>query len=264
MSRADTVDRSVAALAGRTRTVLRGDELARRDGWLQSVHPVIVLVGLFALIVLTVTFDTPGPPAGVLVLAGGFAVASRIPLRSLALRVVPPAGVAFVVVSPQLVLLEGTGLLGPITDPGATYVATFVLRVAAAVALLGLLIVTTRFAALTDALRVLRVPRTAVTLLTITHRYLLVVFDELARLVLARRSRRIRPATLRTSWQEAGSLLGTFFLRALSRGERVGRAARARGGTTGRSYPRLHPISLADVVFAFVVCATLAAGVSLA
>lgn len=264
MSYADAVGRSAAALADRTRTVLRADTLARRNGWLQSVHPGLKLVGLFAVLVLTVSFDAPGPPAAVLALAAGFAMASRIPLRSLAVRIAAPATVAAVIVSPQLVLLEGTPFAGPVTLPGVAYVATFVLRVAAAVSLLVVLITSTRFAALTAALRTLRIPRTAVALLAITHRYLLVVFDELARLVLARRSRRVRPATLRESWEEAGSLLGAFFLRALDRGERVGRAARARGGTAGRSYRRPRPIGLADAVFAFVVSATVAAGVLIA
>ena len=165
------------------------------------------------------------------------------------------------IVAPRLVLVSGPTLLGPVSTDGAIYVMTFVLRVGAAVSVLGLLISTTRFADLAGALRRLGIPRTAVVLLTITHRYLVVVFAELARLVLARRSRRVRSATLRESWSEGTSLLGTFLLRALDRGERVSRAARARGGTAGRTYTRRHAIGAADAAFAFVVFATVAAGV---
>ena len=264
MSRADPVGRSAGSLADRARTLLRDERVATRSGWLQAVHPVVKLLGIFALLVVTVTFDTPGPPTAMLALSLGLAVLSRVPLGTHALRTGVPMAVSLVIVAPQAVLVPGATLAGPVTVPGGTYVATFTLRVGASLSLLGLLLSTTRFASLLGALRTLRVPRTAVTLLAITYRYLLVVFGELARLVLARRSRRIRPATLRESWREAGSLLGTFLLGALDRGERVGRAARSRGGTAGRGYPRRQPIAIVDAAFAFVVFAAVAAGVLVA
>ncbi|WP_135663655.1 cobalt ECF transporter T component CbiQ [Halorhabdus rudnickae] len=263
MSHADPVSRSAGTLADRTRGVLRDERVAGRSGWLQTVHPVVKLLGLFALVIITVTFDTPGPPAGMLALTAGLVALSRVPLRTHVLRTGVPMAVSLVIVAPQAVLFPGPTLVGPITVPGAEYVATFALRVGASVSLLGLLLSTTRFASLLGALRTLRVPRTAITLLAITYRYLLVVFEELSRLVLARRSRRIRAATLRESWREAGSLLGAFLLGALDRGERVGRAARSRGGTAGRAYTHRHAIGIADAAFAFVVFATVAAGVLL-
>lgn len=260
----DAIDRSGTALADRAESLLRAEQVAGRTGWLQAVHPVLKLLGIPALIALTVTFETPGPPAAMLGLSVGLAALSRVPLGVHALRTGVPAVVSAVIVAPQLILLPGPTLLGPVSVAGATYVTTFAVRVAAAVSLLGLLISTTRFGDLAGALRTLRVPRSAVVLLTITHRYLLVVFAELARLVLARRSRRIEPAGIRASWREGASLLGTFLLGALDRGERVGRAARARGGTAGRAYSRPRSIGLADAAFAFVVCGTLAAGVLVA
>ncbi|WEL17654.1 ABC-type cobalt transport system, permease component [Halorhabdus sp. SVX81] len=264
MTRADPVSRSAGTLIDRARSLLRDERVADRRGWLQAVHPVLKLLGVLALLVVTVTFDRPGPPAAMLAMTVLAAVLSRVPLGTHALRTGVPMTVSLLIVAPQAVLLPGATLAGPVTVPGSTYVATFTLRVGASVSLLGLLLSTTRFAALVGALRTLRVPRTAVTLLAITYRYLLVVFEELSRLVLARRSRRIRRATLAESWREVGSLLGTFLLRALDRGERVGRAARSRGGTAGRAYTRQHAIGLPDAAFAFIVFATVAAGVLLA
>lgn len=264
MSRGDPVTRSAGTLTDRARGLLRDDRVASRRGWLQAVHPVVKLLGILALIVATVTFETPGPPAAVLGLSLGLAALSRVPPAVHGLRTGVPTAVSLLIVAPQAVLVPGSTLLGPVSVPGATYVATFTFRVGASVSLLGLLLSTTRFVSLQGALRTLRVPRTAVVLLAITYRYLVVVFGELSRLVLARRSRRIRRATLGESWREAGSLLGAFLLRALDRGERVGRAARSRGGTNGRAYARQHAIGFADATFAFVVFGTVAAGVLLA
>lgn len=264
MSRADPIGRSAGTLTDRTRALLRDERVARRQGWLQAVHPVVKLLGIVALLVVTATFETPGPPAAVLALTIGIAALSRVPLAVHSLRTAIPTAIALVIVAPQAVLIAGPTLLGPVSVSGGSYVATFALRVGASVSLLGLLLSTTRFSSLLSAFRTLRVPRTATTLLSITYRYLLVVFEELSQLVLARRSRRVRRATLGESWREAGSLLGIFLLRALDRGERVGRAARSRGGTNGRAYTRSQSIGLADAAFAFVVFGTVAAGVLLA
>lgn len=264
MTRSDPIGRSAGTLTDRARALLRDERVATRQGWLQAVHPVVKLLGVLALLVLTATFATPGPPATVLALTVVLAALSRVPLSVHGLRTAVPTAIAVLIVAPQAVLTSGPTLLGPVSVPGAAYVATFGFRVGASVSLLGLVLSTTRFTSLLSALRTLRVPQTAVTLLSITYRYLLVVFEELSRLVLARRSRRIRPASFTDSWREAGSLLGTFFLRALDRGERVGRAARSRGGTTGRAYVRNQPIGPADAAFAFVVFGTVAAGVLLA
>ncbi|QGN07457.1 cobalt ECF transporter T component CbiQ [Halorhabdus sp. CBA1104] len=263
MTPVDPVGRSAGTLTDRARGLLRAERVATRSGWLQAVHPVLTLFGIGGLIAVTVTFDAPGPPAAMLGLTIALAALSRVPLLTHGLRTAVPMAVSLVIVAPQAVLLPGETLSGPLTVPGVTYAATFSLRVGASVSLLGLLLSTTRFASVLGALRTVRVPRPAVALLAITYRYLLVVFEELSRLVLARRSRRIRPASLRASWREAGSLLGTFLLRALDRGERVGRAARSRGGTAGRTYATRHGIGLADAAFAFVVFATVAAGVLL-
>ncbi|CCQ32318.1 Cobalt transport protein [Halorhabdus tiamatea SARL4B] len=264
MNRADPIGRSAGTLTDRTRGLLRDERVASRDGWLQAVHPVVKLLGIVALLVVTVTFETPSPPAAVLAVTIVLAALSRVSLAVHGLRTAVPTAIALLIVAPQAVLISGPTLLGPVSVPGGTYVATFALRVGASVSLLGLLLSTTRFTSLLSALRSLRAPRTAVTLLSITYRYLLVVFEELSRLVLARRSRRVRRATLGESWREAGSLLGTFLLRALDRGERVGRSARSRGGTSGRVYAHQHAIGFADAAFAFVVFGTGTAGVLLA
>ena len=173
--------------------------------------------------------------------------------------------VALVVVAPQAALLPGPSLWGtPLTTTGTTYVLVFVTRVAAAATLLTVLVLTTRVSALLAGARRLRVPRTAVVLVGVTYRYLLVFFGELGRMTGARRARTRREPTLRETWRDSGAFLSTFLVRTIERSERVGRAARARGGGGVGGYDRTTALTRADAAFGAVVVTVAATAVVLA
>jgi cobalt/nickel transport system permease protein len=76
-------------------------------------------------------------------------------------------------------------------------------------------------------------------------------------MVRARRARTLRSPTLRESWRDSGRFLSTFLLRTVERGERVGCAARARGGGIA-GYDRTTGFSAADGAFLAVVVGTAA------
>ncbi|SFK63350.1 cobalt/nickel transport system permease protein [Halogranum rubrum] len=236
MTRGRVLDRTTAELGAHARLLLLGESYPARDGFLQRVDPTLKLVGVTAVVVTAVATRDLLTLLALLVAAFGLARLSSIPLRVLVARVWLPPVLAFVVVAPRLVLTPGTPVLtlGPLspTEAGAAYVATFVARVAACVALLSLVLLTTRFSDLLAALRRLRVPTLLVGIVAVTYRYLLVFFAELQRLVVARRARTVhdRRVSLRESWRASGTLLGTFFVRTLERSERVQMAAAARGG----------------------------------
>ncbi len=139
-----------------------------------------------------------------------------------------------IVVLPQAVLLAGDPLWGvggiTITNTGVLYVIQFTLRVFLGVALLAVLVTTTRITAILAALRALYVPATIVWVIAITYRYLFLFFEELRRLLYARNSRANSTMSLRAGWTDARRLAGSFLLRTLDRGVRVGRGMRARGG----------------------------------
>lgn len=253
MTRTDLLGRTVAEVAAKARWFLLAEGTTERNGFLQAVTPSVTLVGLLVLVGLAATRRTPHEAAALAAVAASLAVASRVPARAFLGRTVGPPALAFVVVAPQAVLMEGATLAGPVTVPGAAYVLTFVVRVGACVGFLALLLATTRFSDVLGALAWLRVPHIAVTLVAITYRYLLVFFAELGRMARARRSRTIREPTLRRAWRDSGSFLGTFFLRSIERGERVQRAARARGGGDVRGYDRRERPGVADAAFALVV-----------
>jgi cobalt/nickel transport system permease protein len=258
------IDRTIAEISTHVQRLLRNEQTSQKSGFLQAVHPSVKIVGLFALIVVAVSLDAWQPQLLLLALVAGLAISSRVSPLTLARRVwiVPVA--SLLIVAPQLVLIPGDPVAGPITDVGVGYVVTFVLRVAVSVALLSLLIVTTRFADVLSGLRRLGVPAVGVTLIAVTHRYLLVFFNELARVVRARRSRTIADRGGGQTWRETGSMLGSFLLRAFERGERVQRSARARGGTTMTPYSDDSRLSRADAGFAVVTVTVVLARVGVA
>ena len=236
MTRGGVLDRTVGELGDHARLLLLGESYPARDGFLQRVDPTVKLLGVTAVVVTAVAAHDPWTLLTLLGATVGLGRLSAVPVRTLLARVWLPPLLSFVVVAPRLVLTPGTPLfvLGPVslTDAGVAYVATFVVRVAACVALLSLVLLTTRFADLLAALRRLRVPTLLVGIVAVTYRYLLVFLDELQRLVVARQARTVRDrrVPLRQAWRESGTLLGTFFVRTLERSERVQLAAAARGG----------------------------------
>ena len=257
MSRTDLLDRTLGAVASRARWFLLTEDVPDRAGFMQAVTPRVKLLGILALVTATVVQRDLATVAALAGVAVGLALLSRVPARAMAGRLTGPPAFAFVVVAPQAVLMGGPTLSGlPLSTAGVSYVLTFTVRVAACVGFLSVLLLTTRFADILGALSRLRAPAIAVSLLAITYRYLLLFFAELERMVRARRSRTLAEPDLRRTWRDSGNFLGTFFLRSLERGERVQRAARARGGTGPTPAGRATSMGLPDAAFGCLVAAT--------
>ncbi|MFW5964273.1 MAG: cobalt ECF transporter T component CbiQ [Natronomonas sp.] len=253
----DLLDRTLVAVAENVRWVLLAEETPEREGFLQAVTPAVKLLGVFALVCLTVTRRDVASVATLLVLAAALAAVSRVPTRAFLGRVAGPPAVAAIVVAPQAFLMDGPTLATlPLSVAGLEYVLLFTLRVAACVGFLSVLLLTTRFDALLAAFRHLHVPAIAVSLLAITYRYLLVFFAELERMVRARRGRTVTDPDLGRTWRDSGNFLGTFLLRSLERGEGVQRAARARGGPGPPPLRTRAPLGSADAAFCSVVAIT--------
>jgi cobalt/nickel transport system permease protein len=78
-------------------------------------------------------------------------------------------------------------------------------------------------------LRSLRLPAVVVASLAMMHRYLFVLWEEIARLKTARRARSLGHANTITQWMAGVALVGTLVIRSLDRGHRIHRAMLARG-----------------------------------
>jgi cobalt/nickel transport system permease protein len=208
--------------------------VAATDGFLQRRDPRVSLCSVAGLALAVMITRTLSVTLSFGVVTVVLARLSAVPLRRLLARSAVVALVSAVIVLPQAALIPGDALVGAVgvtvTDAGVAYVVGFTLRVGVGVALLSLIVLTTPFSAVVAALRELHVPVALVWVVAVTYRYLFLFFDELQRLVLARNSRTAGRSSLRGGWRDARRLAGTFLLRTLDRGERVGRGMRARGG----------------------------------
>lgn len=140
--------------------------------------------------------------------------------------------VPFTVPGPEVARLPG--LEWTISTPGLIRFTSILIRSWLAVQIAILLIATTRFPDLLWALYALRFPRVLVATIGFMYRYIYVLADEALRLIRARTSRSARiPGAPRRSWvwhgKIAGSMVGSLFIRAMERSERVYAAMLARG-----------------------------------
>jgi cobalt/nickel transport system permease protein len=216
------------------RSFFVAERTATADGFLQRRHPAAKVGVVVALVLAAAVTRTPAVLVGLGLASVVLALVSRVPLRSLLARSTAVPLFSLVVVLPQLVLTPGrpaVAMFGlAVTWEGLAYVGTFTLRVAVSVALLSVLLLTTRVSDLLGGLRALGAPPTLLWVVALTVRYLFLFLEELRRLVLARESRRTARESTRESWRDASRLAGAFFLRTIERGERVHRGMVARGG----------------------------------
>lgn len=249
---------SVESITGAFRTVFTAEQVAASDGFLQRRDPRVTLcsiAGLALAVMITRSLVVTIGFAGLTMVLARF---SAVSLRRLVARAGVVTVASAIIVLPQMVLLPGDPLFQAfglvITDAGLSYVVRFTLRVGTGVALLSLLVMTTPFSTVVAAMRELRVPVTIVWVVAITYRFLFLFFDELQRLVIARNSRTTGRTTISGGWRDAKHIAGTFMLRTLDRGQRVGRGMRARGGARPPS-PYSHSGQIDRMDYALVLLA---------
>ena len=136
---------------------------------------------------------------------------------------------------PALAVIE----LGPITlsisIEGLTRFLTIAIGSWLSVQVALLLAFTTPFHDLVDALRELRLPRILVAIISFMYRYLAVLGDEASRMLRARDARSAagapgaRSGSIRWRATVTGRMVGSLFLRAYERSERIYAAMQARG-----------------------------------
>jgi len=144
------------------------------------------------------------------------------------------AALSVPLITPGPVIWRIPGLNWAVSEPGLIRFLSILLRSWLAVQAAILLTAVTRFPNILWALESLKFPRVLVSTIGFMYRYLFVVADEVTQMVRARASRsaRISGAPRRSVlWQGkvAGAMVGSLFLRALERSERVYAAMLSRG-----------------------------------
>ena len=230
------VERSIEDLHRATELAVVSERIADGPGLLQRIDPRVKLAGLVALIAASALARHVWVIAGLFVLAFALAVASRVPLRTLATRAWIGALVfSGAIALPAIALTPGRIVARPlglgITFEGLRSAAFLLGRVETAATFALLLVVTTPWARVLGALRALRVPVVFVAILGMTYRYVFVLLQSAHDMFVARRSRslgrlpggerrRMATATAGVLLSKTYRLSGDVYLAMLSRGFR--------------------------------------------
>ena len=219
---------------------------SRRNGLLQAVDPRLKIV-LLVLAVLLCSLARNIPLLLALYCAALLlALLSRINPASYTKRVwifIP--FFSGLVALPALFITPGPPLaeLGPvtITRTGAHAAAMLVLRVSTSVSYTLLFVLTTPWNETLRALRGLLIPATAIDLLAVSYRYLLVLIRTLSELLIARKSRSIAPLPHRMEMGFVSRSVGLLFIKSLHLADGVHMAMVSRGYTGDALAETDHP-----------------------
>ena len=230
------LERNVAALAGSLDHAARADETARRHGLLQGLDPRVKIVGLFGWILVAAGTRRLAVVAILFTLALALAVLSRVSLRRSLLRawtgvLVFTGSVALpaVFLTPGPVVFVLPLLHWTVTATGTLAAARLVARAETTATLAAVLVLTPPWTHLLKALRILRVPRVAVVILGMTHRYIFLLLGLAREYFEARRSRQVGRLGRAQHRQIAVATAGVLLGRSLALSGEVFLAMQSRG-----------------------------------
>lgn len=161
----------------------------------------------------------------------------------------------------------GTLTIGPleltISADGIRRFLTIVIGSWLSVQVALLLAFTTPFHDLVDALRELRMPKILIAVISFMYRYLAVLSDESSRMLRARDSRSAAGpgssgGSLRWRATVAGRMVGSLFLRAYERSERIYAAMQARGFEGEFRHLQARPLARVEIAWLVLLLAGLA------
>lgn len=237
--RGQWLERTLLSLRETVANGIAAEEWSRRQGYLQSLHPLAKALAVLGTLVAVSLAQGMVTPLTVLIGSLLLAVVSRLPLRTFVLRGLLTILLLGLVVTLPLTLqavTPGRGVWTPfgwdalaISDVGLRSALTLLLRIGSAVYVTLLWSLTTRWHLLLHSLRSLRIPRWAVTGLALTYRYLFTLVETLAEMLLARRSRQPGVLTPQQARGYAGIGSAVLFAKSLALNEEVYMAMRSRG-----------------------------------
>ncbi len=266
MSASSFLDKNLREGSAWIEHTLAAEVIATRKGLLQAVDPRVKLVSLLALLVFSLLSRNIWVIASVYGLSLLLAVASRISLIAFLRRVwlfVPIFTAAIAV--PALFLTPGEQLASVggivITHQGVWGAIFLISRVATAVSISTLLILTTKWHRLLLALRALRVPSFIIIVLTMCYRYIFVLMRLFKDFLLARKSRVIGRVSWRDNVQFLARTAGIMLIRSLKLADDVYLAMIARGFDGEVELPARQPLRSVDygwIALTFILLGALA------
>ncbi|HMM96349.1 cobalt ECF transporter T component CbiQ [Phycicoccus sp.] len=192
----------------------------------------VKLVGMVAFVLAVVAVPSPAHVvlAGLLVLAVGLVLATRVPARHVLPRLAVETPFAVFAVVLPFVAVGPRVQVGPVSvsQTGLTAAVALLLKGTTGVLAAIAFAVTTPPRDLVRALQHLRVPDPLVLIASFMVRYVDVVADQLRRMKVARASRGFSARSVR-AWPVLAAGTGALFIRSYERGERVHLAMVSRG-----------------------------------
>lgn len=264
MSASSFLDKNLREGTSWIERTLAAEKIAGRNGLLQAIDPRVKLLSLLALLLFSLLSRNIWVIASVYGFSLLLAVASRISLTVFLRRVwlfVPVFTAAIAV--PALFLTPGDPLLRfsglTITDQGVWGAIFLVSRVATAVSISTLLILTTRWHRLLLALRTLKVPSFIILVLTMCYRYIFVLVRLFNDFLLARKSRVIGKVSWSDNLRFLTRTTGIMLVRSLNLAEDVYLAMTARGFNGEISLPARQPLRGIDYGWLAIIVVLLGA-----
>ena len=226
------------------------DTLSYGESALHRIDPRAKLITTLLFIVAVLSFNKYSVSALIpfIVYPVALASSSGLPMRYIIKRVI--------IVSPFALLV---GIFNPLIDRGALFYigsvgvsggwvsfASIMLRFALTVSAALVLIMSTGFNAVSEALASFGVPRPFIVQLVFFYRYIFTLTEEGERMV---RARSLRAFGSRLDIKTFASLAGNLLLRTLDRAERIYRAMCSRGFDGHIRYLREMTIGSREVIF---------------
>lgn len=194
MSRHPAVEGTLRSFSRALSRALISEEIAAKPALLQTLDPRARLVGILALVVATAVSRRVSVVGFLFILATAIALASRVPLKTLILRVwLVVLGFTGVIALPALFTTPGSVAfrLGSLTasTQGVETATLLIVRVWTSVTLTTALVLSTPWTGVLKGLRSLGVPAEVVTMLAMTHRYIFLFIETAQQMFEARQSR---------------------------------------------------------------------------
>ncbi|MEO8072772.1 MAG: cobalt ECF transporter T component CbiQ [Acidobacteriota bacterium] len=234
--RGSFIERTLANLVRKTERAIFAEELAQTVGFLQNLDPRVKIIGLLVLIVDVTLARNLFTILLIFAFAIILAVASNVPIRTLATRAWLGAltftgliAVPVLFITPGDFLFQLPFLNWTITNQGITSAVYLISRVETTVTLSLLLVLCTLWTHVLKALRVLRVPIVFVVILGMTYRYIFVMLETAQNMFEARQSRLIGELEGAESRRIAAASAGVLLTKSFHLNSEVYLAMQSRG-----------------------------------
>ena len=230
------IERSLAALVRKTERALFAEDLARKNGLLQSLDPRVKIVGLLALILDTTLSRNVFTIIFIFAVAVILASLSNVPIKTLALRAWFGA-LTFtgLIAIPVLFITPGDAVFRlplihwTITAQGLTSAIYLLTRVETTVTLSLLLILCTLWTHVLKGLRILKVPVVFVVILGMTYRYMFVMLETAENMFEARKARLVSKLSGAENRRLAASSVGVLLTKSFHLNNEIYLAMQSRG-----------------------------------